>query len=318
MDLQKAFKACQSSTAPVTAFVVDQSYPLLFFSHLLRNQHNDADQMVCLDVAQRKEQEIKAQLETSFLGMKRTYWLGALHQLNKKKAQDLLVYLHGYHGPNRILVAVSDELIKPYQKKTGVIEMVAVPTYITRGVFVQLFTYFVREPNQMDKRYIEQLYMRTDKINLDIACVLMHYLQVMGSKAQDFFAHWLDQLVVPETSLFKLSQYFFAQQKTTFLKKWHDIKDEYPDQFWISFWSEQLWRGLFYCQAMQKRDIAHAKKIGYRLPFSFLQKDYRLYKIDQLQQAHQWLYDLDVSLKNGGDPIGLDIFLSRFFAQAEQ
>lgn len=315
MDLTKALKKSISAhNKAVTAFIVEEEYPLLFFSSFLRK--HDTAQIFYLDVAKRTVQEVKAQLETSFLGLQRTYWLGALHQLPKKKAQDWLVYLHGYQGPNCIVFAISDDLMTPYKKKMGSIEGVVIPVRITHPMFVQLFTLLVREPRPMDKRYIEQLYMRADKIDLDVACVLMHYIQVLGSKAQEFFAEWLDLLVVPETSLFKLSQYFFAQQKTTFFKVWHTIKDEYPEQFLISFWSEQLWRAFFYCQAMSRRNIADAKKIGYRLPFSFLQKDYRLYKIDQLRQAHQCLYDLDYSLKNGGDPIGLDLFFSRFFCDS--
>jgi hypothetical protein len=314
MDLQKLIQQQNIVQDGIIGFTVEDTYPLLFFSYLLKYQQKTSDPIMYLDVNSCLEQDIKAQLETSFLGMKRIYWLGAIHQLPKKKAQSWLIYLQKYNGPNSIMFAISDELISPYKKSEQSIKTVAVPAQVNKAMFAQLFTCFVRELRPMDKRYIDKIFIGSDKIDIDVACVLMHYVQVMGSKSQEFFDSWLDQLVIPDKSLFKLSQYFFAQQFSIFFKMWSKIKDEYPEQFWISFWSEQIWRALFYCQMMQKRDIVAAKKIGYRLPFSFLQKDYRQHTVEHLQQAHQWLYDLDVSLKNGGSSIGLDSFFSRFFS----
>lgn len=314
MDVQKIFTHATGSTqSHVIGFTVEDAYPLLFFSLLLRKQH--ALDTVHVDVADQQEEAIKAQLETSFLGMTRTYRLGGLHGLPKPAAQQWLHYLSTYQGPNHIIFAVSNEIAEPYKKDPQhLVSFVDIPAQIQKPFFIGLFTHLVRQPSAMEKRYIDQLYMRTEKIPLDTACVLIQYLQVLGSSAQEFFTHWIDKLVVPDKSLFLLSQYFFANRSTHFLNMWSGIKDEYPEQFWISFWSEQVWRALFYCQSMQQRDIANAKKIGYRLPFSFLQKDYRNCSVQLLQEAHEALYDLDGKLKNGGSVIGLDLFFLRYFA----
>lgn len=314
MDVQKIFMhATGGVQSPVIAFAVEDAYPLLFFSLLMRKQH--AADTVHIDVSDQSEEIIKAQLETSFLGMTRTYRLGGLHGLSKSAAQQWLHYLSSYQGPNHILFAVSNETAEPYKKDARhAITFVDIPAQIQKPFFIGLFTHLARQPSVMERRYIDQLYVRTEKISLDTACVLIQYLQVLGSSAQEFFTHWIDKLVVPDKSLFLLSQYFFAKQSMHFLNMWTGLKDEYPDQFWISFWSEQVWRALFYCQCMQQRDIANAKKIGYRLPFSFLQKDYRNCNVQQLKEAHEALYDLDWKLKNGAGTMGLDLFFLRYFA----
>jgi hypothetical protein len=314
MDLQKIFNYVQSNTqTKVIGFALENAYPLLFFSLLLRRQ--DGSQIVNIDMTEYQEDEIKAQLETTFLGIVRTYRLTGLHELTKAAVHKWLNYFNAYQGPNYIFFVVSQETVEPYRKDvSNGLSFMNIPAYIQKSLFIDLFTYLERQPSVVERRYIDQLYMRTEKIPLDTACLLVHYLKVLGSTAQEFFTHWLDKLVIPDKSLFTLSQYFFAKQSTHFLHMWSSIKDEYPEQFWISFWSEQVWRALFYCQCMQQRNIAEAKKIGYRLPFSFLQKDYRNCNIEALQNAHQALYELDGMLKNGGSAIGLDLFFLSYFA----
>lgn len=313
MDVKNIFNQVSALQVGCVGYIVQEPYPLLFFSLLLQKQTHFA---ACLDVTQQSEVAIKATLETSFLGMISTYRLAGLQDLSKQVAQQWLRYLSMYQGPNRIVFVVSHEIAEPYIKNGAQgISCVDIPAQIQKATFIDLFEQVVRTPTPIERRYIEQLYMRSDKIPLDTACMLMRYLQVLGSHAQEFFATWIDKLVLPDKSLFLLSQLFFARQATQFLQMWAGMRDQYPEQFWISFWSEQVWRALFYCKSMQQRDVANAKKIGYRLPFSFLQKDYRTCSIESLQIAHETLYELDVKLKNGGSVVGLDLFFLSYFAQ---
>lgn len=205
-----------------------------------------------------------------------------------------------------------EQLIKKSDTRSD--NAVVLPDQIDKKFFKLLFAFFIREPRALDQRRIDELFAKADSLDLDRACLLLEYLQVMGGQSKEFFEHWLHQLVVPQSSLFRLSQYFFARQRTSFLKYWHAVKDEYPEQFWISYWSDQVWRAAFYCKYMQDRKLADAKKIGYRLPFSFLQKDYRTITFNELLEIHESLYTLDYNLKHGGSPAGLDVVLTSFFS----
>ena len=307
MHVQELFKqsAIIWSSKPSLCFAIKGAYPRLFFSHII--QHAKAVIPIeHLNMYTRSKNEIKAQLETSFLGMQRSYWLGSLDELSKKDQSYWLSYIRMYQGPNRVLYTIS---AIDAQKND-----IAVPESVNKSFFVQLFQFFVREKTLLDTRRIDELFARTDSMELDTACLLLHYIQVLGAKSKLFFDQWLDQLVVPKTSLFHLSQHFFSKQRTFFFREWHAIKDTYHEQFWISYWSDQIWRAHFYCDLMKRGNIAEAKKMGFRLPFRFLQRDYKQCNMQELYTAHQALYELDYALKNGGDPIGLDIFFFRYFA----
>lgn len=91
------------------------------------------------------------------------------------------------------------------------------------------------------------------------------------------------------------------------------MQDDYPAQFWIAFWSEQLVKAYGFVLYSQQKNYSAAKKISYRLPFSFTKTDWK--KIDQheLVRAHHFLYFYDFHIKNGGTDRMFDLFYSNFF-----
>ena len=66
---------------------------------------------------------------------------------------------------------------------------------------------------------------------------------------------------------------------------------------------------------MKKNDRVGAKKISYRLPFSFLNRDWRKFSLEELKGAHSFLYTLDYKLKNNCEPGYLDLFYMKLFNQ---
>jgi hypothetical protein len=108
-----------------------------------------------------------------------------------------------------------------------------------------------------------------------------------------------------------LSQALFDRKSRQFFLQWQRVSLIYPPQFWISFWSEQLWRACSYIQLQKDGKRDEAKKIGYRLPFSFLNNAWRTYSIGELQQAHSLLYDIDYHLKQGGNEYSLELLYAR-------
>jgi hypothetical protein len=267
--------------------------------------------IISLDISQPLS-DLQMQLESSFLGMTKKYWLGNVDAVSKSAIEEWKNYLHTYQGPNCLLYASAEAPKKDASQRYRVID---IPDALHKKEFIELFSFFVKVPAKTDSSRIDALYAKTDAISLDNASLLLYYLQVMGAQASEFFDHWLDHIVIPQKSLFNLSQHLFARQEKPFLNYWSAIKNNYPEQFWISFWSEQLWRAAFYCKYMQQSKIIEAKNIGQRLPFSFLQKDYKKHSFNELYKAHQTLYDLDYGLKHGASSIGLDLFLYNFFAK---
>src|SRR5581483_4322949 len=120
-------------------------------------------------------------------------------------------------------------------------------------------------------KLIATIYAQQPQITLDNAYMLMHYAAMVGVPDTTFLTEWLPHLIAQEQSLFTLSTHFFARDAKKFLQQWKDMQPLYGEPFWITFWSEQLWRAAHYCDLMAHKELVEAKKIGFRLPFSFMQ-----------------------------------------------
>lgn len=73
-----------------------------------------------------------------------------------------------------------------------------------------------------------------------------------------------------------------------------------------------MWRAACYTQAMSSNDTQEARKIGYRLPFLYLKRDWKEYSLSELQRAHHALYRIDFALKNGESDLQIDTFFNAF------
>lgn len=311
MDILGVCSSGQLWDNTVVHFKVKQEYPLLFFSLLFNKCISRQNRsIIYLDLTASAD-DLFAQLETSFLGMSKIYFLGFLDELSKNVLDKWANYIQTYQGPNQLLYISCHDV--PFIKSSHIRIEVTEDALSKKG-FIELFTYFVKKPQQADFDYIDKIYAKTGALGLDVACMILHYMQVTGSKKHEFLQSWIDGIVIPDYSLFNLSQYLFAKETTSFLNYWRHMKMSYTEQFWIAFWSEQLWRAAYYCKYMQEGKFREAKTVAYRLPFSFLQKEYKKYSFLELSNAHDWLYTLDYDLKNGSSETGLDLFFYSFFA----
>lgn len=292
---------------PISQSVVlltGESYPLLFCSQLFISLKKTEQVItpVVDDVSQ-----LRGQLETSFLGQGMQYWLCSFDELSKANKQAWFSYLHSYTGPHTIFF-FSSEVPQPIHASWFVVRM---PAHVDKELMEHILGWYNGNAKTA-RAAIEKLAVIHDQISLDVAVLLVQYALVMGTNSQEFFNTWLDKIIEPTSSLFTLSQAFFAKQPRQFFTHLAPMDDYYVPQFWISFWSEQLWRASAYLALMQANERADAKRISFRLPFSFLNRDWRRYSHQELQRAHHFLYDIDYQLKHGGSPLALDLFYSKF------
>lgn len=308
MEWLRTYHAQHFLDHPVICFVSKQEYPFLFFSLFLRRLAQDYTAISYYNVQQLND-TLYAQLETSFLGLPRICWLGSLESLSKEQTEKWQRYISTYNGPNYILYTSSLD-----QKVASTQKVVYIKEEMSKKDFNALFSFFVRSIRSYDLERIDQIHTTLGAIPLDAACLLLQYLQVTGPKDHEFMDSWLQRLITPQQSLFNISQYFFAKDRASFLAYWSDIKHAYTEQFWIAFFSDQLWRASFYCKYMKDAKWNEAKAIGFRLPFSFLQKDYKKLTFHELCNAHNWLYQCDYAIKNGAHTDRIDLFFYHFFA----
>ena len=286
------------------------TYPLLFlsslFSYLKKQDHYAIES---IDVQKHEHGMIKARLAMRFLGNQVIYWLRGLHNLDSKSKRTWLTYLSSYQGPNTVLFFSTQEF-KPSSVQN--VQIIEVPDEISlQEVYVLLAVFKNDGIENRLKFLINHVSCSHERVSLDTACMLVQYACIV-SNMRAFCDTWLAHIVLPKTSLFLLSQYFFAKKAQLFFTQLHKMTAQYSEPFWIAFWSDQLWRASMYTMLMKQKNSVEAQKVRFKLPFSFINYDWRRYEVAQLDAAHQFIYDIDYRFKNGST-FALDLFYSRFF-----
>lgn len=298
-------------TAQLVCFRGQRNYPLLFFSLLFSwLKKKECYQIVFVDVDEQKESLIRARLATSFLGTSIFYWFGNLAKLNYKIQERWITYLQEYRGPHTIAFFITEDISFSFTQKTVIVN---IPDAVSREEMIMLQQLLPTISSTWNKQFLQQLEKKHKNIPLDLSCLLIHYALLIGKNSDTFFTAWLDYIMPLQTSLFLLSQHFFAKNTRLFFAEWLRMQNNYNPQFWIAFWSEQLWRAALWVDLVGNKSYTEAKKIQFKLPFSFIKRDWKNYHADELQHAHQFVTTVDYHLKNNGSSCALDLFYSKFF-----
>jgi hypothetical protein len=290
-------------------------YPLLFFSMLLSAVRKNPDNYVTvLDLKTMSKGDAQRTLQSSFLGLRTTFWLGSLADLSVLEQQSWLEYLSLYKGPHVVIACAENN--EQFQKWGG--DFIEIPEFAPLDIVGTIATIGQIQVDQDRIHYFfKKVIEVTGTLSLDQACLLLAYAQVAGKNNDQFCKEMLPLIVQPQHSLFALSDAFFEKNIKKFLVLWQPLSVQFSIQFWISFWSEQLWRSYFYVLCMKAGRAADAKKIAYRLPYSFTQKSWKRYTLEPLLKGHEFLYVLDHASKNGAiaQEAMLDLFCMQFMSE---
>ncbi len=279
-------------------------YPALFFRLLLDYVKKRSIPVVKLDALQGLA-SIQAQLETSLLGNRTFYWLANVQQLSNKQKDSFLGYIQKYNGPNGVGFFL--EKVKKFKNKNTV-ELSGQLSLIQAQQVASFFGY----NSTRQTLFIKKVFQLLQSIPLDQFFLLLEYSLLVSIESDEFFNQWLEVIVPSNQSLFTLSSFLFSKKPAEFFAYWHKIKKNYSLPFWIVFWSEQLYKAHWYCFYLKQKNRTSARKIGFRLPFRFLQQEWKQYDNHQLIHAHNFLYTLDFHVKNGSDDFGIEVFYSKF------
>lgn len=328
MQLRAALKQIQQSPEFPGLFVIalqGHDDPAAFLGGFYQRLKELLGELTCLDLEQSTLNDCKAHLDMSFLGMRKLYVLKNFTALDAASRKAWKTYLEAYRGPHGILffesLGAAPRGRKAAPKKivplwSGEHQMVIeLPEKVDREVYAELFSFFY-PTIAFDKAFMQHAFLHQEMLTLDDAYRIMGYQVVVGRNGKEFFESWYAKLVISEASLFTLSQYLLQKNPRLFLRQWKACKDEFPQEFWIAYWSEQMWQAAQYVSIARSSGADEAKRGTYRLPFTFLNTDWRRYTPQALAAAHNGLYELDYSNKNGGGEYALDLWLHRFLKSA--
>jgi hypothetical protein len=282
-----------------------QAYPLLFFSRLrayLKDKHQCSHPSL-------SENAIHHLSISSVVTERSFYWVSSFEELTKKEQKELCAFLAHYAGPHTVVLFIPEDLATFIHKNWMII---TIPTVCDKNLFMLLTQWCVGEAKN-NKEYDQLravLFKQKNTLSVDDALLLIYYQSVMGKNISLFITQWLPCIINPSTSLFGLSQSLFACDPQ-FWKQWYAVANQFSPQFWITFWSEQLWRASMYISA--RKEGRDTKMISAKLPFSFINRDWRAYTCEELSNAHNYIYTLDYNLKQGATDYGFDLFYTKFF-----
>lgn len=285
----------------------EQESPL-FLANFLKYLKSKFKSILSISAETLTLDQIKAQLEIAFLNNSSTYFIKDISELNPKLKSELLSYFANYTGPHKLIFL---DLVVPNSNYQFA---VTVPAEIDPNLYRQLFNLFY-PAIPFDTTFPTKIFTQFESIPIESACLLMAYQVTMGKNGPQFFSSWFDKIISKELSTFTLSQYFFAKQASQFFAYWQQIKSLYPDEFWISYWSEQVWQAILFITRANASGILVAKQKASRLPFSFINKDWRQHTQQTLAAAHNGLYLIDHNIKNGLGTFDFELWVHKFFAK---
>jgi hypothetical protein len=248
-------------------------------------------------------------LETLFLGQAHFYWLGDISHLDAKLKKKIITYSATYTGPHRFgFFITTDQVINTSES----VQNVKLDAPIT-STSISLLTSFFNYPT-LSSEFSEIITQNSKHLSLEHVCMLLEYQSVISKKLIPFFKPWVSRIIVSDKNAFALSQYFFEKNQRKFWQEWQSLKENFEHEFWIYLWSDLLWQATLFIEEAHKNGPEAARKHVKRLPFSFMQKDWRQYKIKELAQTHDFLYTIDYNNKNGGSTdVGLELLYNKFF-----
>ncbi|HJM68928.1 MAG TPA: hypothetical protein QGF02_03215 [Candidatus Babeliales bacterium] len=283
------------------------SYPLLFLAAWQQKiKATTSQRFIVCDITKQDVSTLKGSLGTSFLGESCIYYLGDISQLPAKKKEVWELYLSSYTGPHCLIFFSDKPKLVTKNNKAIAVEL---PEWLNQKEYLEFLKLCWPAQDYARCRFLGNAVSKQyGRISLDEGYLLGHYGLLLGNNTSEFMDNWVEAIIPNEGSLFELSAALLSGKRNDFLHQYEALKDIYPLPFWISFWSEQLFRAIYYVQYKKENRLSDAKQVGFRLPFSFLQKDWRSASLNKLYRSHDLLYKIDYDFKNGGSEVLLDNF----------
>jgi hypothetical protein len=298
------------------AFVGEEYSPVFFSKVLEILAHSSifSSKIEHISHDEHSAESLKAMLGQSVLGGGGVYFLGdvAAVERTEKKRSELFVFLKNYQGPHRIVWFSSSKVAAHIP-----LVHVELEALVNEKLFYTLAQVFGVAFSPAKEALITSLFSSAGgSLALDSAVRMLDYIQLISIRKEDRgeVAAYLHKLAPSKVSLFNLSDYFFSGKDRQFFALWSVVSSEYPDLFWISYWSDQMWRAHGTVAALAQGDATKARVASARLPFSFLRQHARRYSASYFIRAHSFLYEADYALKTGSSFCALDLFFAHHFS----
>jgi hypothetical protein len=254
--------------------------------------------------------ELQHMTSMSFLGSYSLFYIKNVESLSDKKRTQFISFLSAYAGQHVLLLFVSSDFPQFSEQTLELNE------FFSLDQLKELVCLFENDTTaQMRKIGFYSALSRQFQFTPDMFAKLWCYAGLVGARVEQFSATILPYLVTEDYTLFELSTAFFARDAKKFMKMFDLLNKEFQAPFWVAYFSEQLFRAFWYIYFKKNNKLVDAQKIAYRLPYSFVQKDWKLHNCKALATLHDKLYRFDCDFKHGGFQENLSCILLEYLVQ---
>lgn len=257
-----------------------------------------------------EKKTLYATLNQSILGCFSFFWFGNLSdEKENKQTQELITYLLSYKGPHYIGFFLN----KTSKHSQSATNPIVLPSELTVEQCHNIISFLYEDTDAKKMQHLNKLIKPLADISLDTVCMLLHYLELINAKQLDEYMPFLSSIMGTAPSLTTLAEHFWAKNTKSFFHVWGSVYKDYPDIFWLSFWSEQIWKAYHVVHFLSEKNFIQAKRMGFRLPYSFMNRDWQKTNTKELARAYEFLYHIDYALKTGSTFCSLDLFYTHYF-----
>ncbi|MBD3231075.1 hypothetical protein GF322_00240 [Candidatus Dependentiae bacterium] len=296
-------------------FLISANYPVLFLKKMFKKLEEQkllpaSLQKLSFDLMDNSQ--ILSHLQQSFLGQSIFWWLGEYNfrKTDKNKLKILEFFLK-YKGPNFISLYVDDNR---FPIKINDQMKVEIDEKINYKQFKSILLFFEKQFNSSKINLIKNLFENKRKISIELVCSIIDYLEFVNANNVDIFQEYLLSILNFEnSSLYKLTEYFFCKKTANFFTLWSKIYKDYPEIFWINFWAEKLWKAYYVVRYLKQEDFATARSLSFSLPFNFIKEDWKNVDLTTIKKSYDFLYNADFAIKTGSKFCILDLFYVNYF-----
>lgn len=289
----------------------EKEYPLSFIAYYIQKHRSILTTIDLADPLYTSLAVFEQMLSTTFLGNQCIFLIKtAWNELTGVQQKFLLRLIGTYTGPHYCIIPIEKVMLS--DKKNEQPYTVPVPSILT----LEDATHFLKLEcvfNPIVEKLLRKMFERLTHISFDTILMLCNYTSVISNNIIDDFERYVvPQLLNSKHSLYELSGQLFAK-KTSFFKIWEAVESTYSLPFWTTFWCEQFMKAALFILYKKHGSLQEAKVIGTGLPFSFLNKDWRMYSAKGLVRGYAVLYEYDCRFKDNALIKSLDSFFIMFF-----
>jgi hypothetical protein len=294
MNMHSIQSIATAWSAPGCTLIVSDPEQTGFFWFLFRTQQGC--RLLSFPTNSADFSQWSSVLLQSFLGQSLVYWLSVPTAAAKsaKVRQQVAQFLKTYAGPHAVWVLVGDEQAADF----GSCRRVLIAPTVAATQLNDMAALFGMERSALVVSGLGVVPAR-GVLTLDAAAVLLVHAGFVPTRSAEQATSFLQRLLPQDISLVVLAELFFSGHWQSFLTQWAAVSGAYSDMFWVSFWTEQLWRAYWVCWYMQRGQQARARSMSYRLPSTFMQAGWRQNSLLVLRAQYEHISFVDTALKSG-------------------